>query len=410
LDIEEVVGPAPRAIRLEAEDCGFSTVKIEEELLRERRLVMADKDQYEMAFVSLAKWVRKAIGHHLQLSEKFNYKEWTNGLGILAIFDRAFPNEIDFYDAKEKNVPEDTWKIARDAWKAHGLDLLIAPGFETAVSEPVLMMQLSEIFAFLEAHKKATELVAWRTGMIQTELSKGITRISAEFHVDYYTHFGEQIVVVGDEPELGGGDVERAVPLEYGADGSWQTIVELHVPSSGKLKSKYRYIVVGTDGSTIDAEDEGAHEFDFQRLPHEQRVVFDDAFHTKAILGDYLKSINFEGEREKEVFLRPMQTSPSDGVQMDVTVFAPTVKPDEELKLVFEDESFEADGNGGPCNWFFSFMVYEWPPSYHFATVKKDGDGEITGEEEEVRTPRVTLEKGQNIIRVDHWIVKPHGC
>ena len=71
------------------------------------------------------------------------------------------------------------------------------------------------------------------------------------FHIEYHTHWGQRIAVIGDRPELGANDPGQALRLEYTADGKWQQNLEL--PTSLKQLS-YRYVMIDDHGNILDEE------------------------------------------------------------------------------------------------------------------------------------------------------------
>ena len=59
------------------------------------------------------------------------------------------------------------------------------------------------------------------------------------FKTNYYTHWGEQIMVVGNIPELGNGIVEEGFPLIYQGEGNWSATL-----STETKTFDYQYVVV----------------------------------------------------------------------------------------------------------------------------------------------------------------------
>ena len=65
----------------------------------------------------------------------------------------------------------------------------------------------------------------------------------------YASRFGERTVLIGDAPELGGWDVEKAVPLEYVNRNLWIGDVSFTV-SCGK-RVLYKFAVLNERGHIV---------------------------------------------------------------------------------------------------------------------------------------------------------------
>lgn len=51
-----------------------------------------------------------------------------------------------------------------------------------------------------------------------------------KIHINYHTNWGESVYIVGNIPQLGGGDCEKAVELQLAAPDSW--VLDLDLPST----------------------------------------------------------------------------------------------------------------------------------------------------------------------------------
>lgn len=74
------------------------------------------------------------------------------------------------------------------------------------------------------------------------------------FSVDFRTSFGQNLFVTGSLPELGGGDISKALPLEYCGD-RWER--EIKVNTFKDKTINYRYFVKGDDGLTFQEVGQG---------------------------------------------------------------------------------------------------------------------------------------------------------
>jgi 4-alpha-glucanotransferase len=69
------------------------------------------------------------------------------------------------------------------------------------------------------------------------------------FRLRYRTKFGQTLHLVGNHPLLGGGDADKAVPLQFFNDEFWQTLLDW--PSSANERITYDYILKNADGSFV---------------------------------------------------------------------------------------------------------------------------------------------------------------
>ena len=59
------------------------------------------------------------------------------------------------------------------------------------------------------------------------------------FNIEYRTHWGESVKVAGTVPELGSGDVTKALPLSSTDGIHWSAVVDIKVPASRLLQYSY---------------------------------------------------------------------------------------------------------------------------------------------------------------------------
>ena len=65
------------------------------------------------------------------------------------------------------------------------------------------------------------------------------------FSVDFRTRFGQNLFVTGSLPELGGGDLSRALPMTYCGE-RWQAKIKINTYKDKTFN--YRYFVREEDG------------------------------------------------------------------------------------------------------------------------------------------------------------------
>ena len=64
--------------------------------------------------------------------------------------------------------------------------------------------------------------------------------MTVHFHISYHTRWGESVFLVGNVPQLGGGDPEKAVEMSMTGPGMWE--LELDMPATVS-EFDYSYIV-----------------------------------------------------------------------------------------------------------------------------------------------------------------------
>lgn len=69
------------------------------------------------------------------------------------------------------------------------------------------------------------------------------------FSINFNTYFGQNLLITGSIPELGGGNPEKAVPMNYSEGGTWTK--DIKITSFEERVFSYRYQVRNPDGSLI---------------------------------------------------------------------------------------------------------------------------------------------------------------
>jgi len=71
------------------------------------------------------------------------------------------------------------------------------------------------------------------------------------FRLRFRTNFGQTLWLLGDHPLFGGGDIERALPLEYLNPECWQLTLLLPRSEAPNAKLVYNYVLLNPDGSRV---------------------------------------------------------------------------------------------------------------------------------------------------------------
>jgi hypothetical protein len=141
-------------------------------------------------------------------------------------------------------------------------------------------------------------------------------------------------------------------------------------------------------------------------------IVIDDLYHADHLRKEHDSSVNWTDDiRHCFNMSSPiiqMNDIFADNIRIFITAYAPSIKRNQELKLIVEENGNEIflDSSGFP--WFSTFFdVYEktFPISYKFSAVFTDGSERIGNE---IYRPRILLDS-QRFIKSDNWIVRPFG-
>lgn len=117
----------------------------------------------------------------------------------------------------------------------------------------------------------------------------------------FHTKFGQSLLVVGNHPQLGDGDVARAIPLEYLDAEFWQVTISFPRKNVPKVGVNYNYALRQPDGTTI--TDWGKDHLLGAELFNEERVLIIDSWNAPASTENA-----FYTEPFKQVLLRANQT------------------------------------------------------------------------------------------------------
>lgn len=73
-----------------------------------------------------------------------------------------------------------------------------------------------------------------------------------EFRINYHTQWGERIYVTGNIPELGSGDINKAVAMNYKASGDWTLQTDINEKKYNSLE--YKYVLKNETARTTEVE------------------------------------------------------------------------------------------------------------------------------------------------------------
>jgi 4-alpha-glucanotransferase len=81
-------------------------------------------------------------------------------------------------------------------------------------------------------------------------IGKSAAFMKLTFRLRYRSQFGQSLWLAGSHPALGGGTIEKAIPLVYLNEEIWQATVELP-PDTASRPITYDYILRNADGSSV---------------------------------------------------------------------------------------------------------------------------------------------------------------
>lgn len=193
------------------------------------------------------------------------------------------------------------------------------------------------------------------------------------FNINYQTKWGEAVYVYGDIPELGGGDIHKALPLNLVGAQLWTT--EVYVPAKTK-EFNYQY-VVKSDTAPWQLEWGKPHRFRMGKGVNSCVVV--DQWQDMPKDKPYYSSAFVDGMLYRAY--RDQQLQAEKGV-LNIRVSAPMVQPDEILAISGEgsllgDWKVEKAVRMNDANfpeWEANLKISDLPESfeYKFVILKKD--------------------------------------
>lgn len=148
--------------------------------------------------------------------------------------------------------------------------------------------------------------------------------MNLSFNIDYRTNWGEAVYLTGNIPELGNGDLNKAVKLTLDGDQSWSTEIDV---ADGTPDFEYSYFVRHENGYTK-REWGKPHHFHrarsskfYEIFDRWQDQPWDKPYYSSA----FIDCICYRPEREKEL-------TPKNGI-LSLSVAAPMVKNDQMLAI-----------------------------------------------------------------------------
>jgi len=123
---------------------------------------------------------------------------------------------------------------------------LLVPGNETLEEKKARQRKAFEARALkrrLELFDEALQCV------IAFEEALAYPSWTVEPSMIFPTRFGQEVYIVGDCPQLGKWDVNRAIRLDWGPGGLWSCVI--HIP--GRISAiEYKYIIIDTANGGIE--------------------------------------------------------------------------------------------------------------------------------------------------------------
>ena len=200
--------------------------------------------------------------------------------------------------------------------------------------------------------------------------------MTIHFYIKYRTTFGETLFITGDNPLLGDGELQKALPMTWYDDVFWHTIVEFPNPKveGKKLKEKkvtYRYFIRDTSGINV-FEGEVDRYVELSKPGKESISVID----TWNAAGD-VENV-FYTEAFNKVLLPepdPVHSKDVQNYTHEFRVKAPLLKPGQAVILLGSTVNLKSWDNESPIfltpknNWF-TVRVHlnenEWPATYKY--------------------------------------------
>lgn len=148
------------------------------------------------------------------------------------------------------------------------------------------------------AKKAETSAPAKKTTKSVTSKKKSVpSAVKIIFQLRFSTNFGQSIYITGQHPKLGGGDISKALPLQYFNDEFWYVVTEWQANEIPLEPLSYKYVVKNQDGSeTMDWGNDKA--ISSELFQQEESLVLDswnhagyyeNAFYTEPFLKVLLK-------------------------------------------------------------------------------------------------------------------------
>lgn len=100
----------------------------------------------------------------------------------------------------------------------------------------------------VETPKKAAKKTAGTSKKVTPKVTKDAL-VSVTFRLTYGTRFGQNILIVGNVPQLGNDLDENALKLQYADALHWETEVKLNKTDLSKDGLRYHYLIQHEDGS-----------------------------------------------------------------------------------------------------------------------------------------------------------------
>ncbi len=213
------------------------------------------------------------------------------------------------------------------------------------------------------------------------------------FHVPYHTEWGQQLFVCGSLQELGAGDPQNALRMQYVPADTWTTAIQVPVRRTNRFD--YWYIVRHDDGRLLRAEpgprtflspseQEGAAaDFCIVELRDSWRDAADpeNAFLSSAFRGTIFCRDTAAGSFSARAKSGPSRVSGC----LRLQIMAPRVDPGHELCVSGScpvlggwspAKAVPMDGSKYPC-WTLDLPLDDHPVCFHYKYMIRDAEGRL---------------------------------
>ncbi|MEO6814417.1 MAG: 4-alpha-glucanotransferase [Ginsengibacter sp.] len=193
--------------------------------------------------------------------------------------------------------------------------------------------------------------------------------MTIHFYLRYHTHFGQTLLISGNNQFLGDNDLSKAIELSYYNDDFWH--LQINFPDNFDDKIHYNYFLKDVDGAQIFDGEENRY-IDVSKGKREKYTIFD----TWNSPGN-INNVFFSGAFTKVLLpsLTKVKITAPKNVSHEFRVKAPLLKQGEIICLCGSTQNLKNWDTTDPIlltpknNWFVAqvhLQENEWPASYKY--------------------------------------------
>lgn len=227
--------------------------------------------------------------------------------------------------------------------------------------------------------------------------------MTIQFSINYQTSYSQIVFICGSVPELGSGDMEKAVAMQYTENGTWTK--SLKIVTKQERVISYKYFVKNADGTIIS---EVGQPRALSANSSSKAIVIDDQWQGNTPTAPFL-SAPFSG-----IFFNPGEPIATRThkhlKEMIVRVTVPLVGNGSKIYIVGEGRAL---GDWNPANalemaptfgsrWEINLNVTSLPMVLQYKFIKKDADGSILWESGDNHTTQVPKVAAHETYSIEH--------